>query len=255
MTPLSRGIISSGKLGAGGGPSFFSSNAADLNGNTQSFTYSNGVCAGEAIISVEAFVNIDSISGLHVFYGEAQNTSTGSRVILYSSGDNLLFGIRDTDAGTLYQATATLALATGTEYHILGVANSTTNTISLYMNGVLMDIRTDFTFGPVLGSSYFADSAIGSSGGGGTNFTDGRLSFVGVYNTDKSSVISNLYNSGDATCYASRTGAMKAGELFFVELANWSGHAGVELVEHVGAVTVTNNNSTPFTGTGPTVEC
>ncbi len=254
MTPLSRGIISSGKLDEGG-PSFFATSVADFNGTNQVLTYPNGICAGEATISIECFVEFDSI-GTQVIYQETKTSSLSSRLQFYmGSGGEVVLGLRDADGGSFLGATTNATLSTGVMYHLLGVLESSTNTFKIYIDTVSQSFSSvSPSFGAVMAGAYFLPSNIGSVATNIQNL-NGRLSFLNIYNTDKSSVISDLYNGGDATCYASRTPTMKAGEIFSVELANWSGHTGVELVEHVGAVTITNNNSTPFTGTGPTVEC
>jgi hypothetical protein len=254
MSLLRRGIISSGNLDAGGATTF-ATNVADLDGVNQNFTYPDGVCAGLSIMSIECFVNLDSFSSAPAIYKEQGVLTSGSRLAfqITTAGRVRIFS-RDGDGGSFIQIDTNNSLSLNTDYHILCVVDSNANTVKFYVNGSLWsNLSNPGAFNPISPGAYNGPSSFG--GASASQPYNGRLSFIGIYNTDKSSVVASLYNDGDATCYTSRTTAMKSGELFFTELANWSGHIGGELTEHVGALTITNNNSTPFTGTGPTVEC
>lgn len=258
MSLLRRGIISSGKLDEGGGPTEFSTNSADFNGTTQYLSYPDGVCSGESIISIELFFKLDTLAPHNqFFYYETGTSGVASRIQVYVGvNDRLYVGIRDTDGGTFHFSQTSSPVTTGVEYHVIFISNSNTNTQSVILNGVAQSFSmSPGAFGNIHSGAYFDDSAIAAESGGAASWLNGQVSFLGVYNTDKTSVASELYNGGKATCYGSRTASMKAGEVFYIESANWSGHTGSEIIDQVGAKTVTNNNSTPFTGTGPTVVC
>jgi len=228
----------------------FTANRALLDGTDQTFTYPGGVTSAEEIISFEAFLRITGTgSGVRAIFQETQTTSGQPRIqFTLGIAGELSIGFREVDNGPFISTTSTYIIPSFQDVHVLAVINSGTNTFQIYVDAVLVHEDTSQTFGQIMTGAYFADSTLG----GGFNMPGsnlrGELAFVGIYNTDKSPVVEELYRQNNATCYDGRTDTMKDGEVLFVELANWQDHEGQELVEHVGGLTITNNGSVPFTG-------
>lgn len=235
----------------------FSAMLSDLNFNGQFFSYPGGVTSGQEIISIEMWVSITNTgTPSRTFYQETQTTSTLDRFALEMTNiGQLEIKFRNSDNGTLITTMASQNLFINRNYHVLAVVNSQTNVMEIYLDGQLLHRDTSQTFGPIMSGDYFTDSRIGSSNNTPVENILGNIGFIGIYNTDKSSQIKRLYNNGDAICYSSRPSSLRAGGLFFSELANWVGHEGNETFEHVGNKTITNNGSVGYIGTCLRVEC
>ncbi|MFK4100691.1 LamG-like jellyroll fold domain-containing protein [Streptomyces sp. NPDC019531] len=155
-------------------------NALSFNGSgtTMGVVPSSVIDTGQSY-SVGAWVKLNSVSGNQTFA-----SLVGFKVspfYLQLSGGKFVFVTRASDVNdsTATNVTASASAATGTWYHVLGVYDSSAQTISLYVNGTLQG-TTAFT------SPWTARGAtlIGAAtyNQGPVDFTNGQIDDVHFYN-------------------------------------------------------------------------
>ncbi|MEV6483032.1 LamG-like jellyroll fold domain-containing protein [Streptomyces sp. NPDC051576] len=165
------GWAGSGKVG---------SNALSLDGTnaTMGVVPSSVIDTGQSY-SVGAWVKLNSVSGNQTFA-----SLVGSKVspfYLQLSGGKFVFVTRasDANASTATSVTASASAATGTWYHVLGIFDSSAQTISLYVNGTLQG-TTSFTTPWTVGGATLIGA--GTYNQGPVDFTNGQIDDVHFYN-------------------------------------------------------------------------
>jgi len=88
---------------------------------------------------------------------------------------------------------------------------------------------------------------------------DGSIGFAGIWGRELSTTgLSDLTNSGDALCYGeleTKSPGITSNLISYYHLATFTGHGSDALTDQHGSNDLINVNSTPFTGTGLSVEC
>jgi hypothetical protein len=249
MTPLSRGIISSGKLG-GIAPSIFAANDADFDGvadNLQQVSQTEFQIPADKKFSFEYSINADTLPA---------NAWVTSK---YGTSSEYLIGFRGTSAALVIINAAVTAnlidinfsyvFLISTQYHV--VINSDGANARLYVNGALEQTVAHSTAAHNISTDPFAIGARVNPSV--IQALNGRIGMFRKYNKTLSlSEVQTNYNSGDILC----SGSAVSGAVTDYNLANWTGTAGQELVDNgSGGHNFTNPLGIAFTAGSLSVEC
>lgn len=134
--------------------------AATLNAGANYIFGSN--IFNNADVTVSAWVNLSSFTGANFLVGCVQglNSSTADKDIVIDSSGHLQFYIYD---GAVEVTTGTTAMPTGAWAYVVGTANHTAGTMSIYLNGSLVSTKTG------VGSSFTAYGSPNMLAGGGAS--------------------------------------------------------------------------------------
>jgi len=172
-----------GAQGSGGGSSFASTNSFEFDGSTD-------------FITLGAPINLRILGSVSVSCWVKYTDSGGTRYInsfgdkygLYTSGGKLIWHYRN--PSNQFKTVASLTTFNdGNWHHVMGV-NDGTN-LKIYIDGVLNNSNTDGSSG-IAGSN---DSRIGARWNN-NNYFEGSIDEFAIWDSDQSSNISAIYNSG-----------------------------------------------------------
>lgn len=240
----------------------FAANTANLNGTNQYFDAGTSLVYGDFDFFVTARVKYTAIpvnnSEDHDLMSN-QNGITNDLWRLRTRWEGgvvaLDFLTAENSYTTINSIRSTVALSNDIWYTVIAGYSATSGNLFITVDeeAIATAVKT-FAF---VNSNY--NTLIGSVSTGGGSFIDGAIAFSGVARgTPSASEITELSET-NAICYADLSTDLKAkfaDNGAFYELANWTDHTGQELTDQTGnGVTLTNVNSTPFTGSGLTVEC
>jgi hypothetical protein len=164
---------------AGSGKVGSNSLSFDGSSGTMAVVPSSVIDSGQSY-SVGAWVKLNSVSGNNQTFASLVGGKV-SPFYLQLSGGKVTFVTRasDANASAATQVQASASATTGTWYHVLGIYDSSAQTISLYVNGALQG-STSFT------SPWTARGATligaGSYNQGPVDFTNGQIDDVHFYN-------------------------------------------------------------------------
>jgi len=250
MSLLRRGIISSGKLDAGGGTTVYAANDADFDGsgdNLQQVSQTEFTIPADKKFSFEYSINADS------FPASAWVASK------YGTSSEYLVGFRGTSAtlivinaavtANLIDINFTYTFLVSTQYHI--VINSDGANARLYVNGALEQTVAHSTSAHNISTDPFGIGARVNPSV--IQAFNGRIGMLRKYNKTLSlSEVQQNYNSGDILCSTSAV----AGAVCDWRLANWTGTVGQELTDYgSGGHNFTNPLGIAFTAGSLSVEC
>jgi hypothetical protein len=261
-----RGIIGGGVLDADpAGP--LAANTANPDGSSQyfqtvdsaTFDFGTGGFSLSAWVNFDSFPDIPSQPDVFRIIGEGRGVSgSGPKKtgwsLYYNSTSSLL--TLDQYTGTQTSKSVTWSASTSTWYHITVVRDG--DDVKFYIDGS----QQGSTQTGVSAISYNREESNGvymgrlEYGSSSTSYLDGSMGPYGVWDAALSaSEITTLYNSGVAFCYGDLSAALTTNLVSYWHLANWSGSSGTEIEDRHGSNDVTNVGTTPFTGSGLTVEC
>jgi len=124
-------------------------------------------------------------------------TTTSAFYLQYNAGNGKISFNRlasDSDSAAATIAAETGAPATGTWYYIVGVYNSSTQTIALYINGTLQQSVSYTTGWKGTGSTLVGR---GKFSGNSTDYLNGVVDNARIYNSALTAAqVSTLYSSG-----------------------------------------------------------
>ncbi|MFG2472290.1 LamG-like jellyroll fold domain-containing protein [Streptomyces canus] len=164
---------------AGSGKVGSNSLSFDGSSGTMAVVPSSVIDSGQSY-SVGAWVKLNSVSGNNQTFASLVGSKV-SPFYLQLSGGKFTFVTRasDANASAATQVQASASATTGTWYHVLGIYDSSAQTISLYVNGTLQG-STSYT------SPWTARGATligaGSYNQGPVDFTNGQIDDVHFYN-------------------------------------------------------------------------
>ena len=261
MTPLSRGIISSGKLDAGGGGGPFAVSMADMTAPAQWISGTKSV-ALQGLNSDQTWstrVKFDDVGvgsevsimtlNIGAFNGRASQISLQNAVFNAISRDVV-------GTGTVTSLATGATASTGTWYHVALRMDFSGGGLSLFVNGTKTNVALSAVSTDIGSAGY--DIGLGS-------YTD--TSYVG--NLDGSQGVSRVWDralsdaevtedfNGSADeyiCYDNLSVGLLSGLLFDSDLGTYTGHT-TALAENTGNSTLTNNGLIPFTGFGLSADC
>ena len=246
---MRRGIVSSGALS---GIVPFAANSSNLNGTTQYFDAGNPTelqITGD--LTIACWVKLTSITSSQIIFSK-HKASNRSYQLIYSSGNKFRFDISD-DGTTELSAVTSSAIIAGTWHFIAGRYNG--STAELFLDG-LPETSLPHSTGIFNGTAKVFIGARDFVG-----FEDHMTGSIAM-NYISNTVLSNaqILSMHEATattrCFADLDPAIQSASVYAPRLANWGTNAGDELVDQSASGITTNNiASTPFTGTGLTVEC
>jgi hypothetical protein len=253
MSLLRRGIISSGKLDAGG-LTTYAANTSVLNGTTQFYSALDSSDFQLTATNWTMSFNIKFGSFTHAdgdprLYSQRLNGGEFFDIYINSSGNIGIFSWNS--FSEVINLVVTAGLSLNTFYNIIIVR--TGSTITVYVDnssvgggsitGNFQDLSVPISIGRWAGDGYYVTGELGPFG------IWNNKAFSGSERTD-------FYNSGKPKCWGSMDSAFTSTASVFYELAEWSGHTGQAIVDQTGnSNTLTNNNSITFTGSGLNVEC
>ena len=184
---LSGDTTTSGSLSGLTLPSFDNNNLGNLvfNGTNQSVNCGSGL-SQSGDWSVSAFAKLNTSSGTRNIIARSAGVPSYEQnyVLIYGgyagSGNNGTKFALGTNANSYKAAVGITTVQTGIWYHVAGTYNSTSKTLSLYVNGVLDGIATGTTLPTTTGNQFVQ---IGCSDGATTaNFWSGSIAQVQIYN-------------------------------------------------------------------------
>ena len=237
----------------------FTANTALLDGSTTYFTAGDVLNVGTNDYSYVAWFKT-SASATQMIISKTDATA-GEAIDCYITSSGTLNLRCQVDASNFRDQSTTTTYNDGNWHLVVAFCNRSTGTWHMRVDDVNPSLAPPFSSGVITGNA--DNNAILSVGqrdnGASRQVFDGSLGFAGI--AIGSSLVDDsteLYNAGVATCFSDLSAPIKAkftssGD--FWELANWTGHTGGELTGQANANTLTNTGSTPFTGTGLTVEC
>lgn len=252
---LRRGCISSA---LSSGPSILTANTANLNGSSQYFT-----CGQDSSL------NLGDGDKSHLIWFKTSSGST-SRIVsqgvqnstdyydIYILGDGQIFARADQHAPAANREYKTNATGFNDgAWHSLVILWNSYGTYGMYVDAVSEAVTQSVGGSPTNLSTPGADLTIGSRAGG--SLFNGELGFAGMWDTTLTSgQITALDNSGVSLCYdelENKSSGITTNLTSYWHLADFTGHTTDELTDQHGSNNATNVGSTPFNGTGLTVEC
>lgn len=152
-----------------------------FDGSNERFDLSQNIFNGlsNSGITVGAWFNANSISGVHTISGAWTNTVANDQVTLALISDStVIFAIADGSTAESGVASST-ALSTNTWYYVVGTWN-TNRTINVYVNGSLDNTGTQSGNG--YNSSSTATFRVGAQVTGQSRYFNGEVAQVQVYN-------------------------------------------------------------------------
>lgn len=159
-----------------------SDTAASFNAVSSECNVPNGSWMNTSSVTYEALIKSSHLSAYHVFMCRDSAGTRGGMFRTTPSG-KLEMEIRN-NSGTLYTATGTTTLTTGTVYHVAAVFDSAGNTLKLYLNGV-QDGSTVTTSGTAFSNSLPIE--LGVYAGAGLYWWNGVIDEAAYYGTALSS--------------------------------------------------------------------
>ncbi len=229
-------------------------NSATLDGTSQYFDAGNpaefDIFTANNPYTIEAWYSPKTTSGVGVFIG--QSRFTDRTFTLVRNGDDLQVD-RSNSAG-LDTITIANSLTAGEWYHIVYTYDG--STMSVYLNDATPQTLASSRVAPNATTEVYI-GAQGNNPTGAATHDNCQISFVRFYTSAlSSSEVTTLYNAGTPLCYDDIPTPITDDCVYAPRLANYNGNAGQELIDQsASAITTTNIGSTPFTGTGLSVEC
>jgi len=248
MTPLSRGIISSGKLGGGGGgPSVFAASTANLTPNDYLIPTSP-ISSGLSTISFYTKIKFDVIGENYVYFEMTNVDGFTGFGINMTGGGVIVAAYRD--LGGTYRSATSSALS-ASQYYSLIVTIDVANFIKIYADNVEI-ASTAVSSTAIFSGAQFDPPTIGAAQSLGVrnNHLNGSIGFMGsnsriITPTERASLLTSR-------CYAD-IGTLQTGIINYWELAEYDGKTE-GLVDQAGSNTLTNSGAV-FDGTGLNVTC
>ena len=156
------------------------SKAADFTGGELTVPHSASLNFGGAAMSVEAWVQVDSIGAPRWIVSKDSSDASVTPGLDYQLGIDTAGRFVFRSQSTAQSVFATAPATTGaTWHHVVGVQDSAAGNIRLYVNGVLQGTAPLTT----TGVAATTDLKIGDRGGlGGNQNFDGRIDEVAIYN-------------------------------------------------------------------------
>jgi len=231
-------------------------NSANLNGSSQYFIASsdsnNDVTTGNFSISI--WIKSTSSSGSRRIVCKSNPSVVNQGFDMYhnSSGElRLLIGSSISD----YRVSSTtgLGIDDSTWHHVLMYSNIGSPAI-IYVDGSLVPTSYSSTSGVVTTLTNNGTYTVGRRSNATSEWL-GELAFEEFSYGDLTPYITELYGNGTPPCPSDYSTDLKDTINEGHPLCNWNGNTGDELVGYKGSFNLTNNGSTPFTGTGLSVEC
>lgn len=196
-------------------------------------------------ITVEAWVKSPTGSGDEYIAGEDDGTNRNWYIQRTNTGTSFVIFI----GGTAYTATDTSELPDDTIAHVVGIYDG--STVKIYVNNSIGATTASIT------GSIDADAVnveVGRKGDSSNYFTGEILTFR-VWNTDKTSSIAALYNSGNGVTVGRPSVITDHGSLSTDARSYWNFNS--DATDEVGSndLTVTGaTNATGFIGNGYTLD-
>jgi alpha-tubulin suppressor-like RCC1 family protein len=161
-----------------------------LNGTAAgAVTVTGAVVNTAASYTASAWVYLNSIGGANQTFvsinglaSPGGTTISGFYLQFQGGTDQFAYSVRASDASSaaLTQALGPANVAAGTWYHLVGVDNVSTGTISLYVNGVLQASKAFTSSWQATGNTMTGQ---GMYNGGATDFVNGRIDDVALYSS------------------------------------------------------------------------
>ncbi|MEE9352572.1 MAG: LamG-like jellyroll fold domain-containing protein [Thiotrichaceae bacterium] len=256
MTPLSRGIISSGKLDAGGG-GILATNTSLFNGSNHSFSTPDNSAFTVSSFTLEVWQKTAS-SSLQTVVRQRPLGSVGAGIpgISLELISNLISTstfVEDGAGNFVRLDVNQVTITSGVWYQLVMTFES--NTLKIYKDGSDQSVTTSSsgTVGTIDSTATFYTGQIEAA-----RHFNGQLGFVRFWKNRvlTSGEVTTLYNGGNVLAESLfAANSLDTDLVYAPRLANWSGTAGDELVDQSSSgLVTTNNNSVTFTGTDLDVE-
>ena len=169
-------------------------NGAELDGSTQFFDAAdNATLSITGSLTLSAWIIPDTVTGSHAILGKFDQSNES--YLLSQEADEIRLYI---DSSSNYETTNAANLAVDTTYHVAAVYDASSQTVKLYLNGILQASTTTGTIPSSIGDDA-GEFAIGAEDTGGTaaNYFDGHIDDTRVYNRALSPAeVSSLYYWG-----------------------------------------------------------
>lgn len=209
--------------------------AVVLDGTNDYIDLGGNVTATNAAFSACAWVYLSAINSFQTFLGIDGTTISGFKLEKVTGTTGFDFSMRSTDStgSTLYQASGTTAPSTSTWYHLCGVY--TGSVARLYVNGV--QEGTDTTVSATWNATGHAIIGSGKWSGSRTDYTNGKMDDVRIYNRVLTAVEVKSLANGDMPGTKTATHTMTGAPTVAGDLTIASG----ELAVGTNNMTVTGN--------------
>jgi hypothetical protein len=151
---------------------------AEFDGSTDFFDATdNAAYSQTGSVTLTAWIIPDSVTGSHNIVGKWDGSNES--YLLSTEGDELRMYV---ETGN-HQTTTAANLAINTTYHVTGVYNASTRSVSLYVNGVLYASTTTAGTIPASITDDAGEFSVGAEDTGGTaaNFFDGHIDDIRFY--------------------------------------------------------------------------
>jgi hypothetical protein len=166
------------QTGAGWTTGIVGTNALNLNGTTGYVDVANPVIDTSQSYTVATWVKLNNLTGFQTF--ASIDGTSASAFYLQMQGGKFAMTVRSTDSttGTETKVTQIVAPSTGVWYHVVGVYDSSAQTIALYVNGQLQGTASFTTAWKGTGHTAIGR---GKWSGGNVDFTNGALDETHFY--------------------------------------------------------------------------
>jgi len=240
-------------------PLIYPVNSANLNGSSQYFTFSKPTGFDtSASFSFKAWFKTNSPQGGRILNGVYEPAGADCFLAI-SSGlggqDLVTFGANNGGSWTASNHVTSVDTFKDDLWHMaVGVYNDSDNTLKIYVDVVLQGTTNS---APTPVDSASMAFAIGRYEAQSLEYFLGSIYEPEIFTEALTlTQIQDLYNIGVSLCYEDRDSSLTDNSIYAPKLGNYDTNTGSELVDQSSnMVTTANNGSTPFTGTGLTVEC
>ena len=227
----------------------FDVNAANLNGSSQSFTAPDSAklsITGD--ITIALWVKVDALTADDGMVSK-WNGSGNRSYLLWAYGVDSTLRFELSNNGTSSTVVQRTVPSLGGWHLIIATLEGTTMSLSVDDDVPTTNTHTGGIFdsnSPLTLGDYDTTSRL----------LDGSMAFPMIFDAALTSgEKTTLYNNGIPKCWDD-LGALQTDCVYAPNLCNFDTNAGAELTDNSpSAITTTNVGSTPFTGTGLTVEC
>lgn len=228
--------------------------SANHNGSSQNFNMGNPASlqiTGNMTVSI--MVKFDTLASSQVFFGKFDFTnSQRAWQLSYELGTDAIVGLIDEDGpGGSEVVLEYGSPSTDTWYHVTMVYDG--SDAYLYIDTA----QEDTTAHSAGIHNSTADITVGRRDDATPGYLNGSTGFAIIWDNDISAaqVASLTDSNGNPKCYADLDAGLLTDMVSFWDLGNWDGSTGTEIEDKHGSNDATNVGTTPFTGTGLTVNC
>lgn len=255
MSILVRHFLGSNmKAAAGGGPTVYSANTANLDGSADYFSGGDNYDVGTSDFSLACWFKTTATTTQFML----SKTDSGNTIYdLYMQSDGTIQTRCQVDPSNNKNRRTVSSYNDGNWHHVIAFCDRSAGDWTIYVDGSAASLQALTGAGSITGAlNNAANFFVGARDNGPDLYFNGELSGSGVaIGADLTADATELYNSGTRKCWGDLLSATQTKFNGYWELANWTGFTGQETTDQTsGGNNLTENGGIVYTGSID-VEC